>query len=353
MKKILKIVLSLFLILVLFVIGFVAYLSINEYYPKENEDIKITDKGEKSLKLGDSISLLTFNVGYCSLDKDHDFFMDGGKTVNTESKQNILDNVEGIKNIINRENPDVTFLQEVDKDSKRSYHVDQVKAFSDIYSDDSEAFATNFLCDYIPYPVPTIGKVNGGILTLNKYNATSATRIPLETSYKWPIRVCQLKRCLLVERVPIENSDKELVLINLHLEAYADEESKDIQTKVLADILKQEYKKGNYCIAGGDFNQSFSNVDPDLYPVKNTDYFEAELINEDYFGSDFSFVNDASTPTSRLLNEPYDEQSENTQYYVIDGFLVSSNIKVDSVKTLDEGFVYSDHNPVKMEVTLK
>ena len=40
MKKILKIVLSLLLVLVLFVIGFVAYLSINEYYPKENEDIK-------------------------------------------------------------------------------------------------------------------------------------------------------------------------------------------------------------------------------------------------------------------------------------------------------------------------
>ena len=353
MKKILKIILSLLLVLVLFVGGFVAYLSINEYYPKENEDIKIEGKGQKSLKVGDDISLLTFNVGYCSLDKDHAFFMDGGKTVNTESEQNKIDNLEGIKSKISRENPDVTFLQEVDKDSKRSYNVDQAEAFSDLFEDDCEAFATNFLCDYIPYPMPTIGKVNGGILTLSKYNSTSATRIPLATSYKWPIRVCQLKRCLIVERIPIENSDKELVLINLHLEAYADEESKDVQTKVLANILKEEYKKGNYCIAGGDFNQSFENVDSDLYPVINTDYFEAELINSDYFGSDFSFVNDDSTPTSRLLNEPYDEQSENTQYYVIDGFLVSSNIEVNSVKTLDEGFTYSDHNPVKMEVTLK
>ena len=37
---------------------------------------------------------------------------------------------------------------------------------------------------------------------------------------------------------------------------------------------------------------------------------------------------------------------------MIDGYIVSPNVQVDRVKTLDEGFVYTDHNPVLLEVTL-
>jgi hypothetical protein len=42
----------------------------------------------------------------------------------------------------------------------------------------------------------------------------------------------------------------------------------------------------------------------------------------------------------------------NTQYFSIDGFLVSPNVDVASVKTLDLGFEYSDHNPVLLTVSL-
>ena len=55
-----------------------------------------------------------------------------------------------------------------------------------------------------------------------------------------------------------------------------------------------------------------------------------------------------------MLNQAYDaDDTENTQYYVIDGFILSPNVQLNTVKTLDEGFTYSDHNPVKLNVTLK
>jgi endonuclease/exonuclease/phosphatase family metal-dependent hydrolase len=38
---------------------------------------------------------------------------------------------------------------------------------------------------------------------------------------------------------------------------------------------------------------------------------------------------------------------------MIDGFIVSSNVSVDEVSTLDLGFAASDHNPVEMSVTLR
>jgi hypothetical protein len=38
---------------------------------------------------------------------------------------------------------------------------------------------------------------------------------------------------------------------------------------------------------------------------------------------------------------------------VIDGFIVSPNVTVDTVETLDFGFQNSDHNPVYITVSLK
>ena len=68
----------------------------------------------------------------------------------------------------------------------------------------------------------------------------------------------------------------------------------------------------------------------------------------------WQFVYDLSTPTCRLLNQPYDpSDTVNTQYYVIDGFIISPNVQLEMVETLDLDFENSDHNPVHMRVALR
>jgi endonuclease/exonuclease/phosphatase family metal-dependent hydrolase len=62
------------------------------------------------------------------------------------------------------------------------------------------------------------------------------------------------------------NLVKYLVLVNLHLEAYDDGEGKKAQTEMLKQILQEEADQGNYVIAGGDFNQTFSGTDDSMYP---------------------------------------------------------------------------------------
>ena len=52
-------------------------------------------------------------------------------------------------------------------------------------------------------------------------------------------------------------------------------------------------------------------------------------------------------------NSPADSDDSSFQFYLIDGFIVSDNIEVETLKTLDRGFVNSDHNPVYMTFTLK
>lgn len=329
------------------------YLSIREYKPERKEIIQIKNQetGEK-LKKDQEISVLTWNVGYGALSETEDFFMDGGKDVRPESRILVQNNLSQMKDVIKKTNSKVVFLQEIDKNSKRSYHINEVNTLAKGWKG-NWAYARNFLCDYIPYPMPTIGQVDAGLVTLNRFQVSEAVRYSLPTPFSWPLRVCQLKRCLLMERVPINGSQKEVVFVNLHLEAYDNGSGKKAQTRILAEILQKEYDKGNYVIAGGDFNQTFQQVDQRKYPIWDDENFQAGEVDEAVFQNGWKFATDDSFPTCRLLNRPYDRKDEKTQFYVIDGFIVSPNVEICNVTTLNEDFKNSDHNPVQIKIKLK
>ena len=200
--------------------------------------------------------------------------------------------------------------------------------------------------------MPPIGRVNSGLLTTTVYDIDSAERISLPCPFNWPVSTANLKRCLLVSYLPISGTNSKLVIVNLHLEAYDDGEGKIAQTKQLREFIQSEYEKGNYVIAGGDFNQIFPNG-LDKYPNTHKDLWEPGTISEDIMPEGWTLAYDLETPSCRLLNQPYDpSDTENTQHYVIDGFILSPNVELVAVNTLDEGFTYSDHNPVKLQVKL-
>lgn len=153
----------------------------------------------------------------------------------------------------------------------------------------------------------------------------------------------------MVSRLPIQESEKELVLINLHLEAYDSGEGKIAQTKLLASILQEEYEKGNYVIAGGDFNQTFEGVEG--YPLLNTENWMPGALKQTDIPDGFSLVVADNLPTCRLLDAPYEEGTSQT--YVIDGFIISDNIKANSISVLDTNFQYADHQPVLLEIAFE
>ncbi len=86
LKKILKAFLIIIAVLVLGFIGLIVYAMISDYKPEEKEIISQSDNPSV---LNDSLtlSLLTWNIGYAGLDKDMDFFKDGGtKVITPEDK---------------------------------------------------------------------------------------------------------------------------------------------------------------------------------------------------------------------------------------------------------------------------
>lgn len=349
-KFLLRMALGLLLATLVLGIGLVGYLTVTEYNPAyaETADRGSVNRSEKIAT--ESLRIVSFNTGYGALGEDADFFMDGGKSVQSSDEVTVLNNMSEIERFLSECDADFLLLQEVDTDSKRSYETNQWLSYEHGLEDYESRFALNYSCDYVPYPLyDRIGKVHSGIATYSRYDITSATRYSLPCSFDWPVRVANLKRCLLVTRIPIEDSDKELVLVNLHLDAYDDGEGRRAQTEQLLQLLEAEYEKGNYVVAGGDFNQSFPGSD--AYPVLNDEYFVPGELEPLRYGWRYAY--DDSVPTSRLLNEPYDPQSAATQYYVIDGFIVSPNITVERVETVDEGFEYSDHNPVILDFVLQ
>ena len=342
--------------ILLFAILFILFLTIVEYRPKQIQTTPFTS-GRDMLQKGKAASILTWNIGYAGLGKDEDFFMDGGKKVRPDSKEVVEKYFSGIKDTIGRFHADINFIQEIDIKSKRSWKINQYEALKK-FTGKAGSFAYNYKCTYVPFPLPTIGHIESGVSTLTNFETEKADRYSLPVPFKWPIRLANLKRAMLITRLPVyENggaSGKELVLANFHLEAFDKGEGKIAQTRTLKKFIESEYIKGNYVIAGGDFNQTFPGSN--TFPSKWTNGWLPGQLDESMLDKGWQFVFDDSKPTCRSNQKPYNDAAaaaHDWQYHVIDGFIISPNVEKISVNVIDEDFQNSDHNPVYMTFVLK
>ncbi len=343
----LKVLLTVVAVVLIAFGGFIAYLSVTEYRPEARqaaEHISINNKN--AVSAGGQMTIFSWNIGYAGLDASTDFFMDGGSNVNP-TEDAVKDNLEAIRSFISSHSADAWLLQEVDISSARTSYINELEAISATF-DGSYALAYNYKCNFVPIPLPPMGKMESGIATFtNSCVKGMPERISLPCPFSWPVSMANLKRCLLITRLEVEGSDKEVVLVNLHLEAYDDGKGKIAQTKLLMDLLQQEYENGNYVIAGGDFNQVFPGM-LDIYPIKDN-VWTPGILEESSLPDGFRYSFDNDSATCRLLDSPL---SENSQFYALDGFIVSPNIQVDEVCAAELGFANSDHNPVRLQVTL-
>lgn len=349
MKKVIKIVLWVLLVIVILAAALIAWLSISEYKPAPVEALEISGTGGEAIDAEEPLEVLSWNIGYAGLGEGSDFFMDGGKDVKSADRATVEKYLAGIKDYIASDPADLIMLQEVDVNSARTYGINEAEYLAGANS----VHALNYSCPFVPFPMPPMGRINSGIFTTTDYAIDSAERVALPCPFSWPVSTANLKRCLLVSYLPIEGSDKQLVLVNLHLEAYDDGEGKIAQTNQLKEFISAEYEKGNYVIAGGDFNQTFPGS-LNTYPIINPELWTPGVLDNSLLPEGWSFVYDTRVPTCRLLNQPYDPSDlEHTQHYIIDGFIISPNVELNNIESIDLGFENSDHNPVRMTVTLK
>jgi endonuclease/exonuclease/phosphatase family metal-dependent hydrolase len=359
------------LVLILTVGGYVAYVAANYYRIEDNQSLSAEGGANSKVQKNNEYTLLSYNVGFGAYSPEYTFFMDEGemkdgtKTVGKYGKgisyADVNKNVEGQASVLSAQSADFMFLQEVDEDADRSYHINMLEKFKQTFPAYGAVFANNFHTPYLMYPFnDPIGSSQAGILTLTKYKAESAVRHSFPLSGSFFSDVFDLDRCFSATYLPVDGTSSYLVLVNLHMSAY--DEGGTVRAKQLETLntfLKSERDKGNYVVAGGDFNHCLiadqfdsdeealnyfasNQVTPDW--VKNSVLHNAELTEG------FTIAASTNYSTCRGADMVYEEGV--TYSTVIDGFIVSDNVTVNYEGTINTNYAYSDHNPVKIKFEL-
>lgn len=340
-----KVVLGLLLILFIITALFFIFVTVADYKPKLVEKVEIMGDGNSQLYKGNSIEISTWNIGYAGLGAAEDFFMDDGKSSRPKEKAIVEKYLNGILETIKKTDSDVTMLQEVDIYSKRSYYLNQLEAISAIKSKESYSFAKNYDVKFVPVPFPPLGRIKSGLATFSEYAIEESTRYAFEGNYAWPKSTVMLDRCFMVSTVSLEGTNQDLILINAHFSAYDDGSLRASQLEAIKEFMMDAFNKGDYVIIGGDWNQTFEFIDTDAFPIyKDGKFYLPSIIQNEWLPEGWQWAIDEKAPTYRLLNTEYIKGK--TQVGIIDGFLVSPNIEIENVETLDLEFKDSDHNPV-------
>ncbi len=346
MKHLLKILLFIVLLPCLILVSLILYATVTDYSPEAKEVVYQSQEKADTLSSLKTYSLLIWNIGYAGLDKQMDFFYDGGKKVRT-SKDQLDANISCIeKYITGLDSFDFKLLQEVDISSRRSYHRNEVKRLTDDLPNDHGFYGKNYDVFFVPVPFTNpMGSVNSGILSFSRYNPSEVTRISFPGQYSWPKRLFMLDRCFLVMRFPLSGG-KQLLVVNTHNEAYDTGIIRDEQMAFLKKFLLSEYDQGNYIIVAGDWNQ----CPPDLKPHFSGDVFDTidyKGIDPGFLPAGWSWAFDNTMPSNRRVDIAYIKGTTRTT--VIDFFLLSPNLKPRACKTTDLGFACSDHQPVQIQ----
>jgi endonuclease/exonuclease/phosphatase family metal-dependent hydrolase len=352
MKKILKIVVLIIALPVVIFAIYLIFMTLTDFKPQEVIPLEVKNPGIKKLSVDKPFTVTTFNIGYGGLDKDQDFFMDGGTGSRGESAERVRENMDEIIRFLRNNSSSVVLLQEVDVKATRSYSLNQVEEILSGLSEYSSVFAYNYRVPWVPVPVvKPMGAVQSGLLILSEYKLEDAHRYQLPGSEKWPVQLAELDRCFIETRIAVDE-DRELVLLNVHLSAY-DKGGliRKQQLSFLKNYLEAEHEKGNYIIVGGDYNHQVPGTDSALFPTAEQWPDWLQTIPEDFLPAGFKWVADKHVASNRTIAQAY-VKGENF-LSVIDGFLVSPGVEVLGVMGHDLGFENSDHNPVTARFVLK
>ena len=266
MKKWIKRIALLLMVLLVAVAVYAGYVLTNYYRSPDKLTLEVKRNGENFYfeddtvyKTGEYYWAMTYNIGFGAYQSDFSFFMDGGKASWAKDEESVIATVSGIGEMITTANPDFVFLQEVDIDGTRSYHVNQLELLNHFVKGYYFTFAQNYDSPFLFFPPwEPHGANQSGLVTYSKAEIADCMRRSLPISETFS-KFVDLDRCYSVSRVPLENG-KSLCLYNVHLSAYSTDEIRHAQLSMLYEDMQTDYKNGNYVICGGDFNHNLKRV---------------------------------------------------------------------------------------------
>ncbi|PQJ79431.1 endonuclease/exonuclease/phosphatase family protein [Polaribacter porphyrae] len=325
MKRFLKYFSFIFLLLVIVCIVFFFWASSSTLAEKEYSKLIEIDTFDEPKN--DSIfSIVTYNIGYLSgmtnnraVEKPKSLFNDNLQKVLLETKE---------------VNPDIIAFQEIDYNASRSYNVNQEEEIANL-GYNYRARAINWDERYLPFPYWPIsmhfGKVVSGQSIISKYQLKNHKRIVLQRVADAPFHRDAFYLERLAQVVKVVLNDKEVVVINIHLEAF----EKETRVKQFEEVLSifNTYKKEYPTILLGDFNSRARDKDAIVQKM----FVMSDVGNAAFNPENLANTFDTKKPFERI---DYIFYTKNTIEYV-------------SGKVLNAFGLASDHLPIFMKFKLR
>jgi len=348
MKKFLLKLLIILLILAALIVGLFYWASGGTQNPGTTEYSAI-DYGSGPAEVPTDtkkLTLLTWNLSWAY------GFGSEGKGYVPKTKDEMTDRLNKIGLAIKDSGADIVLLQEIDFDSSRSYHVDQLKELTKITGLRYGAKAVSWKAGYVPFPYWPIssqfGKVNSGGAVLSRYPiiADYVTLYPKPESNPWWYNAFYLFRY--TQQVSIKFGENSYTVMNNHLEAY-DKDTRRMQAQELSDNVKNF--ESNLTIVGGDMNTvpqeallktGFPDGTGDDYTDDSTlsilrgiSGLKEVIPIEDYYKNESAYFTFPSDKPNRRL----------------DYLFVPTNAVIKTASVIQAGDM-SDHLPVRAELEL-
>ena len=293
----------------------------------EKEYAKIIINDYNSTITNDSVySIVTYNVGYLS-------GMTNNRAV-AKPKKMFDDNMQKVVSVFKKVDPDIIAFQEIDYAAARSFDVDQENEIAKL-GYNFVARGVNWDEHYVPFPYwpPSMhfGKIVSGQSILSKYELKDYERIVLERVANNPFYRDAFYLDRLVQVVKVQLDGKEVVVINLHLEAF-DKSTRIRQMNYVINLFNK-YKKQYPTILLGDFNSRARDLSAGIQKI---------FIMEGVGNAAFNAVNPSNTFDTKNPFERID--------YI---FYTEDSIEYVSGQVLNDLGQASDHLPVEMKFKLK
>lgn len=251
------------LALLVLVMGFLGLVFGTEYRPASVEPVTGSCKGEgKALPSGQPLTVLSWNVQF-SGSRKYKFFYEGGPAVGVP-EETVRETVKGISEVIQGLSPDLVMLQEVDRDSARTHHIDQHALIQAGAGLPCEMSTPYWRSPYVPTPShERVGEVDMHLSLFSKAPLQQGQRTALALLKENRIvQAFNLKRALLTAEIPVEGLSQPLAVATTHLSAFSyGDGSMEDQVQTLADWMAARPADQPWILAG-DMNLLPAGDDP-------------------------------------------------------------------------------------------
>ena len=335
--------------------------------------LAVTGNKSNIIVLNQSLEAVTYNLNYGIMSPEFSYYLaensysngntTKGNSSRAVSKDRVIMNINGSAELASKgsnANVDFVLFQEIDLNSTRSYYVDEKDILDNVLLNFGNVYAETGSSNYVFSPLSSpLGKTDSRMALYSNFQMGFRIRYSLPSATQFLSKYGTNDNCVILTRFKTSGSGM-LTIVNVNVSQYEDDEIRESDLSAIYNIINDEYNtKGNYVLVGGSFSYLLHSTEGEFLNNMNTpswsknlpECFSADKLAEIGFRicKDEVAV-DRSIGTTRDTSTEY---NRGVNYEAItDGFIVSNNILVESTEVIDNGYLYSSHNPVKLTFKL-